>query len=96
MPFRWFPNATEQMKQWFNTTSGFICGVFVIGFLAFAAIAYCVMHFTLQRCTAEYESESGKAATEQIVQECRVKVGLGRSDGKDRGYWQQFGKLRFI
>ena len=53
-PFRWFPNAPEQMKKWFNTTSGFICGVFggffmvtlsaavitaVVGGIGFAAFA---------------------------------------------------------
>ena len=99
----WFHKAPEQMKKWFNTTSGFICGVFggflmvvvsaavvgALGFIAFIAVAYFVMNINLTRCLNEYSAETGVSnPSENIQQQCRVKVGLGRSDGKDKGYWR--------
>ena len=102
LPKHWFPHAPEQMKKWFNTTSGFVCGIFggllmvgvaaiataAVGFIAFIAVFYVVAQANLTRCTNEYFSERGEYASEEIIQECRVKVGLGRSDGKDKGYWK--------
>ena len=35
----------------------------------------------------KYSSERGQI-TEEAIQEYRVKVGLGRSDESDKGYWQ--------
>ena len=104
-PFKiWTPkfSAPAQMSKWFNTTSGFICGVFggffmvtlsaaitaAVGFVAVLGIAFVVMNINLMRCNGEYAKEFGRNPSEKIIQECRVKVGLGRSDGKDKGYWR--------
>ena len=98
----WFPNAPEQMKKWFNTTSGFICGVFggflmvavsaaivvAIGFVAFVAVAYIVMNINLTRCMNEFSEETGVSnPTYDTYQKCREKVGLGRDDKESTGYW---------
>ena len=100
--FKLFSNAPAQMSKWFNTTSGFICGVFggffmvtlsaaitaAVGFVAVLGIAFVVMNINLMRCNGEYAKEFGRNPSKEIIQECRVKVGLGRSDGKDKGYWR--------
>ena len=97
------PSFPQQMSKWFNTTSGFICGIFggffmvtltaaiiiIVGGLAAFGIVYVVMQVNLVRCLNEYSVEFDDPNPEgEVVQECRVKVGLGRSDGKDRGYWR--------
>ena len=96
-------SAPAQMSKWFNTTSGFVCGVFggffmvtataaitaAVGALLVFGIIYGVMQVNLMRCMNEYVNERGTLTPNNLVKdECRVKVGLGRSDGKDRGYWK--------
>ena len=100
--FKLFANAPTPMSKWFNTTFGFVCGVFggllivtltgaitaAVGALAVTGITYLAANINLQRCTREYIREFDSTPTEEIIQECRIKVGLGRSDGKDSGYWK--------
>lgn len=95
------PKPPTQMSKWFNTTSGFVTGIFggflmvtvagafvsLVGLILFVGGAYGVMQVNLLRCNAEYGSEKGQL-TDEAIQQCRVKVGLGRSDGSDKGYWQ--------
>ena len=98
-----FPKAPEQMKKWFNTTSGFICGVFggflmvavsaaVVSALAFAAfllIMMFVMDIQKTNCVSEYRKETGVSnISEDIINQCLEKVGLGKKGPKHTGYWR--------
>ena len=67
------------------TISGAV--VVAIGFVLFLVAILGTMQVNLLRCNGEYSSEHGQI-TENAIQECRVKVGLGRSDGSDKGYWK--------
>ena len=101
-PFNLFAYAPAPMSKWFNTTFGFVCGVFggflivtltgaitaAVGTLAVTGISYLAANINLKRCTREYNREFDSNPSEVIIEECRAKVGLGRSDGKDRGYWK--------